>query len=441
MKTFNDLFEIYDPEVQGRSQIKKMGDGGRIRPDRKKTEPEKRRMKAAGGGKMVPAKDYKTRKDIGQQRQASDKTQQPTKERGSAEVKQSYADKAKAERKKAAQARIAARKSGAEVKKNTTSSKDKEKTASKLLTKKTTKTTSPDYKPAKASGMTRQERMKQQRKGETMLRGIMKDQETSKYKKETGANPDAKGRTKIMGRVHKRMSEDYITEYQDPEHYTTYGSGSSPTSGTQGGTTSKFNKRPSTGLAKRAMDSIRNAGKNTAGSEQKKKPQPYRGKGVGRTEVIGKKISDTVKSAAKSAIQKRLTGSKPKTRPMLGSAQRPDLVKRKPRPQIGGSPQRKSLPSGPSGIQKRPDSKPTPSSGIQPVKVRVLDDKKLGSSKQKALPPATSSRGYKRMGEEVDITPVQQARERASKKSKKALERHLPDSAKTKENQRELLDR
>ena len=57
MKTFKDLFEVYDPEVQGRSQIKKMGDGGRIRPDRKKTEPEKRRMKAAGGGKMVPAKD------------------------------------------------------------------------------------------------------------------------------------------------------------------------------------------------------------------------------------------------------------------------------------------------------------------------------------------------------------------------------------------------
>ena len=47
--------------------------------------------------------------------------------------------------------------------------------------------------------MTRQERMKQQRKGETMLSGIMKDQETAKYKKETGQNPDAKGRTKIMG--------------------------------------------------------------------------------------------------------------------------------------------------------------------------------------------------------------------------------------------------
>ena len=46
--------------------------------------------------------------------------------------------------------------------------------------------------------------MKVTRKGETMLRGIMKDQETKKYKDATGKNPDAKGRTKIMGRVHKR---------------------------------------------------------------------------------------------------------------------------------------------------------------------------------------------------------------------------------------------
>ena len=52
--------------------------------------------------------------------------------------------------------------------------------------------------------MTRQERMKQQRQSETMLNGIMKDQETAKYKERS-----AKGRTKIMGRVHKRMSESY----------------------------------------------------------------------------------------------------------------------------------------------------------------------------------------------------------------------------------------
>jgi hypothetical protein len=386
MKTFTDLFEVYDPEVQGRSQIKKMGDGGRIRPDRKKTEPEKRRMKAAGGGKMVPAKDYKPRKDIGQQRQQSDRVQAPTKERGSAEVKQSYADKVKAERRAAAKARAAARKSGGEVKKDTTSAKDKEKAASKLLAKKTTKTVSPNYKPQKASGYTRQERMKIHRKGETVLRNTFKDQETAKYKKETGQNPDAKGRTKIMGRVHKRMSENY----QDPEHMTTYGSGSAPTSGTQGGTTAKFTKRPSTGLAKRAMDSIRNAGKNAL-SKQKPRDTTYRGKGAGRTEVTGKKdrISDKVKSAVKTAAQKKLTGSKPQSRPMLGTAQRPDLVKRKPKPQIGGS----------SSIQKRPESRPATQSGIQPVKVTVLgpkragyigsgDKKKVSGSSQKQLPPA-----------------------------------------------------
>ena len=199
--------EVYDPEVQGRSQIRKTGEGGRVGRDRRKSEPERRRMKAVGGGKMEPV-GYKDRKDIGSQKQTSSRVQQPTKERGSSEVKQSYADKVKAERRAAAKARIAAKKSGGEVKKDTTSSKDKEKAASKLLSTKKTekKPVNPNYKPQKASGMTRAERMKVTRKGETALRGIMKDQETAKYKKETGQNPDAKGRTKIMGRVHKRMS-------------------------------------------------------------------------------------------------------------------------------------------------------------------------------------------------------------------------------------------
>ena len=199
--------EVYDPEVQGRSQIRKTGEGGRVGRDRRKSEPERRRMKAVGGGKMAPV-SYKDRKDIGSQKQTSDRVQQPTKERGSAEVKQSYADKVKAERRAAAKARAAAKKSGGEVKKSTTSSKDAEKQATKLLSTKKTekKPVSPNYKPQKASGMTRAERMKVTRKGETMLRGIMKQQETDKYKKETGTNPDAKGRTKIMGRVHKRMS-------------------------------------------------------------------------------------------------------------------------------------------------------------------------------------------------------------------------------------------
>ena len=59
---------------------------GRVGADRKKTAPERRRMKAVGGGKMVPAKEYKARKDIGKQRQASTRVQQPTKERGSARL-------------------------------------------------------------------------------------------------------------------------------------------------------------------------------------------------------------------------------------------------------------------------------------------------------------------------------------------------------------------
>jgi hypothetical protein len=199
--------EVYDPEVQGRSQIRKTGEGGRVGRDRRKSEPERRRMKAVGGGKMEPV-SYKDRKDIGTQRQTSTREQQPTKERGSVEVKQSYADKIKAERRAAAKARAAAKKSGGEVKKSTTSSKDAEKQATKLLSTKKTekKPVNPNYKPQKASGMTRAERMKVTRKGETMLRGIMKQQETDKYKKETGTNPDSKGRTKIMGRVHKRMS-------------------------------------------------------------------------------------------------------------------------------------------------------------------------------------------------------------------------------------------
>lgn len=202
----SSISEVYDPEVQSRSQIRKTGEGGMVGRDRKKSEPEKRRMKAVGGGKTAPV-DYKRRSDVGTQRSSDTRQQAPEKERGSTEVKQSYVDKIKDERRKAAQARIAAKKSGGEVKKTTTSKKDTEKQATKLLsTKNPEKKVSPEYKPQKASGMTRQERMKQQRKGETMLRGIMKDQEVSKYKRETGQNPDSLGKKKILARVHRRMS-------------------------------------------------------------------------------------------------------------------------------------------------------------------------------------------------------------------------------------------
>tara|TARA_B100000965_G_scaffold406068_1_gene442984 strand:+ start:1204 stop:1773 length:570 start_codon:yes stop_codon:yes gene_type:complete len=177
MKTFaqfqSDLMEVYDPEVQGRSQIKKSGEGGRIGADRRKTEPEKRRMKAVGGGKMVPAKSYKDRKDIGQQRQRSEREQQPTQDRGSAREKQLAA--AKAERKRAAQARAAAKKSGGSASTTKTTSKDTEKQATKLLTKKSAKKpVSPNYKPQPASGKSREERRQIRRQGEKLRRHLVK---------------------------------------------------------------------------------------------------------------------------------------------------------------------------------------------------------------------------------------------------------------------------
>ena len=60
----------------------------------------KPRVKAVGGGKTAPVGEYKDRKDIGSTKARSEREQQPAKSRGSAEVKQSYADKVKAERKK-----------------------------------------------------------------------------------------------------------------------------------------------------------------------------------------------------------------------------------------------------------------------------------------------------------------------------------------------------
>ena len=180
---------VYDKDVMGRSQIRKTGEGGRIQPKRKQTEPEKRRMKAVGGGKVAPAKTYKDRKDIGTQKKRSEREQQPTKERGTAGLSP------REQQRKAAMERRAAKKGV------------KTKTADELLAKKAKAKVDPNYKPQKASGMTRAERMKVVRKGETKLRNIMKGQETDKYKKETGQNPDKKGKMKIMGRVHDRMNK------------------------------------------------------------------------------------------------------------------------------------------------------------------------------------------------------------------------------------------
>ena len=158
MKTFQQFItEVYDKDIQGRSSIKKPQAGGRIEPERKKTEPEKRRVKAIGGGKTAPAKPYKPRKDIGQDRpkqRASARQQQPEKERGSAALSPKEAQKkAYRERK--------ARESDA-----------KTKSADELLAKKKKQTTDPNYKPRKASGYTEKERKALYKKGERTLRDI-----------------------------------------------------------------------------------------------------------------------------------------------------------------------------------------------------------------------------------------------------------------------------
>ena len=167
MKTFREFItEVYDPDVVGKSQIRKQGEGGRVGRMRKQTEPEKKRMKAVGGGKMVPAKTYKDRKDIGTQRKTSDRQQQPTQARGSAALSP------REQQAKARRERMAARSGATKVK-----PKDLKKSADKLLATKKKKTVDPKYKPQKASGYTRDERHRLRNSARAILRDIRKGKE------------------------------------------------------------------------------------------------------------------------------------------------------------------------------------------------------------------------------------------------------------------------
>tara|TARA_E500000081_G_scaffold10959_1_gene13226 strand:- start:91 stop:642 length:552 start_codon:yes stop_codon:yes gene_type:complete len=171
MRSFNQFLTIceaiYDRDKKSDVDL----EVGKIGKERKKTTPERRRTKAVGGGKTAPAKDYKARKDIGKQRQASTRVQQPEKARGSAALSPREAQrKAALERRKS--------KSGG-------SKKDLEKAASKMLSKKTTKTVDPKYKATGKAGHTgtskRQyttpERQKLQRTGDRLLKDIQKKKE------------------------------------------------------------------------------------------------------------------------------------------------------------------------------------------------------------------------------------------------------------------------
>ena len=163
MKSFQQFItEVYDKDLS--SATRQGGEGGRIRASRKKTAPEKRRVKAVGGGKTVPAKDYKPRKDIGVQKPRSQREQQPTRERGSAKLSP------REQQKKARAERLAA-KSGGKSKKELT------KAADKLLSKKSAKKVDPNYKPQKASGYTRIERQKIRRAGQRLVRDIKQGKE------------------------------------------------------------------------------------------------------------------------------------------------------------------------------------------------------------------------------------------------------------------------
>ncbi len=168
MKTFQQFVsearEIHDREgLGGGTGMTHRTQTGKIGSERKKSElttqlkqhkGQKKRVKAVGGGKTEPAKTYKPRKDIGTQKPKSSREQQPTRERGTAGLSAREAQKkAYLERK--------AREKGT-----------KTKTAAELLSKKAKKAVDPNYKGAKASGLTQKERQALTRKGEKRLRDI-----------------------------------------------------------------------------------------------------------------------------------------------------------------------------------------------------------------------------------------------------------------------------
>ena len=169
MKSFQQFIteaELKDREGLGHGTGMSHRGGEKIGSDRKKTAPEKKRVKAVGGGKTAPAKDYKPRTDIGKQKSKSSREQQPTKERGSARLSmRDQQKKARAERNKA---NAGGKGRG-----------DLEKAATKLLSKTKKKTVDPNYKPQKASGYTAHERKKIQRAGRRLVRDIQQKKEKS----------------------------------------------------------------------------------------------------------------------------------------------------------------------------------------------------------------------------------------------------------------------
>ena len=206
MKTFAEFMSIceaYDAAFMSGAQIRKTGTDGRIGSERKKTKPEIRRTsQPKAGGERKPT-EYKPRKDIGTQRQASTRVQEPTQERGSADVKAKAAAAAKAERIAAAKKRAAARSGGETSTASKPKAKEVAQQASKLLKKKKTEV---DLRPADqpkrdVEGISRRERSQITRQGQKKLETLVRQSEAEKQGKKpedvklTGGKSKEKYRT------------------------------------------------------------------------------------------------------------------------------------------------------------------------------------------------------------------------------------------------------
>jgi hypothetical protein len=208
MKTFSQFMTLceatYDKEVMSGSQIRTIGSGGRVSQERKKSPAEIRRTKRTGGGQSRPS-SYKPRKDIGTQKTAAERQQQPTQERGSKEVAQSYAEKVKAERRAAAKARAAAKVSGGAAPKP--KAKELEKTATQLLSKKAAD------KP-KASKPASDERFSSSRKPEEHM---VKGKYTRAEKKQLVRAGKQKLRDLVLKATGKKKESELKHKYTGPD--------------------------------------------------------------------------------------------------------------------------------------------------------------------------------------------------------------------------------
>jgi len=187
--------EAYDASFMSGAQIIKTGEGGRIGQDRRKTAPEKTRVKAIGGGQTAPAKPYKTRKDAGQQKGSS--AAAPGRPARSTELKpgtagtQGSATMTAKERQRKAFLERKARESG----------KEQPTTASQALSQ-TKPAAEKKPKPA-PTGKTRAERDKERNAALRAKYNAEKQKALAGYKEVHGSLPKGKERTKLLAAVQK----------------------------------------------------------------------------------------------------------------------------------------------------------------------------------------------------------------------------------------------